>query len=65
MVQVHALAAEALADEVRICITKLDTVRASEMSEALGNCLQGMKRLREALVMFPDVECDDGKGTGT
>lgn len=55
IVQAHALAAEALADEVHNCIAQMDTTRASVMTAHLEACLQGLQALKEALVVYPDI----------
>jgi len=62
-----SLAAKTFNDDVYSCLGRMDMKGASDMTVHLEACLRGLQRLRETLVMFPDIghvreACTNGAG---
>jgi hypothetical protein len=55
IVQAHTLAAQAFAEELHDLFGgRLDTKRAKEMTDGLDTCLNGLHKLRQTIVSFPE-----------
>lgn len=55
VVQAHASAAKAFADEVHDMVARLDMEGACEMTAGMDSCLQVLRGLQGALVTLPDL----------